>query len=140
MSKQYGVRPPMQKQFGVRPEAQNFNPNHDDRGEFASGGGAQGSRLSGNPRRANGPNRGVSGSRPPRAGGGLGFDGPTVQGGYKFGAGERVKITGTGFAHTGKTGRISTASPSGEFFGVVDKAGKNLGIFHHSDLSRVRGG
>ena len=128
MKKEYGVRPPMQKQFGVRPEAQDFNPNHDDRGEFSSGSGGGGGSSRG----------GRSGGLSARELGSA----PTIRGGFKFGAGERVRIRGgpdspMATRHAGKLGRVSTVSPSGDYYGVVDSKGKHMGYFHQSDLTSV---
>jgi len=57
--KQLGVRASLKKQVGVRPEAQDFNPNHDDHGQFAAGGGGSGSGESGG---GSGGSGGASGS------------------------------------------------------------------------------
>ncbi len=67
---------------------------------------------------------------------------PTIRGGFKFGAGERVRIRGgpqspMATRHAGKVGRVSTVSPSGDYYGVVDSKGKHLGYFHQSDLASV---
>ncbi len=49
--KQYGVRAPLVKEFGNRPVVEDFNPNHDDHGEFSSGSGGGSSASGGTTKR-----------------------------------------------------------------------------------------